>query len=88
MTQVIMDHFNQTAIWFYKKIEILPALAMQQFVQNTKEVSSNYKGLSQHKGKCRGDKPRSNIVNCPLDATKELSKSNAILGNHSIDNQK
>ena len=26
---------------------------MKQFVQNTKEVSNHYKGLSQHKEKCK-----------------------------------
>ena len=61
---------------------------MKQFVQNTKEVSNHYKGLSQHKEKCKDGKPRGNIVNSTLDANKELSSNNAILENHSIDDLK
>ena len=88
MTQVIIDHFSQTKIWIYKKTDVLPTLVMKQFVQNTRKVSNHYKGLSQHKGKCKDDKPRGNTVNSTLDANKELSNSNAILGNHSIDDPK
>ena len=66
-------------MWFYKKTEILTTLVLKQFIQNAKEVSNHYKELSQHKGKCKDDKPRDNTIKSILDANKELSNNNALL---------